>query len=133
MIAVLHHIPSNAMRSRAISEAARVLVPGGTLIVTVWDLWRARHFRALTKGAIAVLAGKSDLDIGDLWLTFGTNMHPRFVHALTFGEIASLYEHAGLSVAAQDRIARPSGERNIVTVGHKTISTLGVDNNIRES
>jgi ubiquinone/menaquinone biosynthesis C-methylase UbiE len=40
-IAALHHIPSNKLRKRVLSEIKRVLVPNGRVIVTCW---RINHF-----------------------------------------------------------------------------------------
>jgi ubiquinone/menaquinone biosynthesis C-methylase UbiE len=47
--AVLHHIPSDALRKKFITEAARVLEPGSTFVLTVWNLSRVKHFGKLLR------------------------------------------------------------------------------------
>jgi tRNA (uracil-5-)-methyltransferase TRM9 len=48
--AVLHHIPSRELRREFVREAARVLRPNGTLVLSVWNLWSPKHILLLIKG-----------------------------------------------------------------------------------
>jgi len=94
-IAVLHHIPSDEGRRAAVAELRRILKPGGTLLLTVWNL-RARRFLSwLTfKHAWLRLAGVAGGETGDLmypWRAAGQNEN-RYVHALTLGELKSLLD-----------------------------------------
>ena len=59
-IASIHHLPDKSMRVSALEEMARVMVPGGSALVSVWAheqdkfrdgaqdvdvMWRKKHFR----------------------------------------------------------------------------------------
>src|SRR3989338_8954713 len=43
-IAMLHHIPSVALRQKAAQRLYEALKPGGTLVLTVWNLWQPRFW-----------------------------------------------------------------------------------------
>lgn len=117
--AVLHHIPSRERRAQFIKEIARVLHPDGILVLTVWNLWRAKYFGRLLKTAFGKILGKNDLDIGDVLLTFGKEKRPRYLHAFTENELRALLEENGFSVQGLDIIARNSKEENLVVVARK--------------
>lgn len=117
--AVLHHIPSNKLRAEFVSEARRVLHPDGILVLTVWNLWRAKYFGRLLRAALGKMLGKNSFDIGDIMLTFGKEKHPRYLHAFTENELRTLLETNGFQVQGIDIIARDSKEENIVVVARK--------------
>jgi len=113
--AVIHHIPSHALRKKFIEEAARVLRPGGMLILTSWYLWQPAHF-----GKLALSMNPfSPRDRGDLMLTFGKKKHPRYVHAFTERELQKLLETGGFTVSTLQIVARKSGAKNIVVIATK--------------
>ncbi len=116
--AVLHHIPSEELRARFISEMRRVLRPGGTLIVSAWSLYDASHLLPLLWSWTRALATLSPSDGGDLWLTFGKERRVRYVHALTERKMRDLLERGGFGVRDTEFVARESGSgaRNIVAV-----------------
>jgi ubiquinone/menaquinone biosynthesis C-methylase UbiE len=114
--AVIHHIPSRALRRKFFEEARRVLHPGGLFIFTSWDIFRPKYFRAILHSAIDAIQGKNELEIGDALLTFGKSKAVRYVHAFTRRELRMLAEEAGLTVISEAIITRKSGERNIVFV-----------------
>lgn len=117
--ATLHHIPSRELRAQAVKEAARALRPGGHYIVSVWDLWSARHFPRLLQDALGSIFGANDLDIGDCEMTLGHTHAPRFLHAFTERSLTRLLTSNGFEVLGTESAARPSGERNIVAVAKK--------------
>ena len=117
--AVIHHIPGMALRNQFISEAHRVLHPRGKLILTAWDLWSPKYFSRLLLSAVGSLLQKNNLDVGDVMLTFGKEKRPRYVHACTTSELKSLLERNGFRILGVDRIARKSGEQNIVIVAER--------------
>lgn len=117
--AVVHHIPSKALRAQFVREAARILHPGGLFVLTAWELWTPRHFAQLLMNAYKSMLGATTLDIGDLMLTFGKDKAPRYLHAFTEREIATLLESNGFALINVASIARPSGEKNIVVVARK--------------
>ncbi len=117
--ATIHHVPGKELRAQFAREAARVLHPGGTFILSAWELWTPRHFNALLSTALKSVLGKTALDVGDLMLTFGKNKEPRYLHAFTQGELSTLLTKNGFSVLGIDSIQRPSGEKNIVVVAKR--------------
>jgi ubiquinone/menaquinone biosynthesis C-methylase UbiE len=119
--ATLHHIPSRALREKFIQEAARVLKPGSTFVLTVWELWAPKYFGKLLRDALKGLFGFNSLDIGDVMLTFGKAKHKRYLHAFTARELEILLEKNGFSVIATDLAERKSGEKNIVMIARKKV------------
>jgi len=117
--AVIHHIPSDALREKFAAEAARVLMPGGMLIITAWDLWSPRHFLKFLQSGIKSIFSFSSLDVGDAWLTFGREKQKRFLHAFTSAELERLLTQNGFAIVGTEVIKRKSGESNIVVIAKK--------------
>ena len=109
--AVFHHIPSRAYRIQFLREAARVAKPGAFIIITAWNVWRARP-TTIIKFALQKFFSPVRFDFGDVLLNFNNEKNARYVHALTISEIRSLAEEAGLAVDRLEKIRRPSGEEN---------------------
>lgn len=119
--ATLHHIPSRELRTKAIREAARVLTPGGTLIITVWHLWQTKHWRELLGGMFRAVFSPSTADIGDVLFTFGKEKKTRYLHGFTKRELLGLLTQNGFTVLDSEIIARGGKhrERNLVAVARK--------------
>ena len=113
--AVLHHIPSHAYRVQFLREAGRVVKPGGLIVITAWNVWRAKP-RIILKYAFKKICKLSRLDFGDAFLGFGKEKNARFVHALSKHELFSLAREAGLTVEKFDIIRRPFGEENFFMI-----------------
>lgn len=109
--AVLHHIPSRAYRVQFLREAARVVKPGGFIILTAWNVWHSRPGVVL-EFALKKLLGRTHTDFGDAILDFAKEKNARYVHALTMNEIRSLTKEVGLEIERLEKIRRPSGEEN---------------------
>ncbi len=120
--AVIHHIPSKAMRKQFIAEAFRALRPGGKFIFTAWDLWSPQYMGKIVVSALSSLLGKDNLDMGDVMLTFGKQKHPRYVHACTVREMCLLLTACGFRIISSERIARKSGQKNIVIVAQRPVT-----------
>lgn len=113
--AVIHHIPSRKYRVQFLNEASRVTKPGGLIIITAWNVWRAKPWIIL-QYAIKKILGLTHIDFGDAFLGFGKEKNARYVHALSKRELFSLAKEAGLSVEKFDTIRRPSGEENFFMI-----------------
>ncbi|MDP2708979.1 MAG: class I SAM-dependent methyltransferase, partial [bacterium] len=46
-IAVLHHLPGDELRIKALEQMKNKLKPNGKIILTVWNLWSQKKFRRL--------------------------------------------------------------------------------------
>lgn len=110
-VAVLHTIPSEDLRKKAISELKRVLKPGGLLFITVWDLWRKDTFLLLLKYSFLKLIGKSKLDFGDAFVPWSTKTK-RFYHFFTKKELRSLVEITGFSIVKKGVSKNEVGRRS---------------------
>lgn len=126
--ATIHHVPSAALRSRFIREAARVLKPGSTLIITSWDLhtphWRWKLFRS----NIRHFFSSSSVDFGDVFLTFGKNKQTRYVHAFTLPQFEHVLTENGFTVIGSEIVRRSvkpgahlkkKSEQNLLIVARK--------------
>ncbi len=115
--ATIHHVPSRALRTKFITEAARILRPGGTLILTAWDLWQPAHFMKLMLSANPF----SVYELGDIILTFGKKKHKRYLHAFTEKELCKLLKKNGFEIVGSDIIVRESGsgQKNFLVVAKR--------------
>ena len=127
--ATIHHIPSKALRKKVITEAARVLKPGKTFIVTAWYLWSPPYRKKVFTAAGLSALYLSRLDIGDVMLTFGKDKHQRYLHAFTLPELELLLEGNGFEVVGSEITERAMesstttkprpAQKNILVVARK--------------
>jgi tRNA (uracil-5-)-methyltransferase TRM9 len=106
-IAALHHIPSNELRKRALSEIKRVLRPNGMVIATCWNLYQPRFFKLLLKSFLSK----------DLFIPFG--QEKRYYHAFTRRELKKLFEAAGFKIEELGFLKRNNNKNNIVIIAKK--------------
>lgn len=113
-IATLHHIPSHALRQKAIAELARITKPGGIIIISVWYLWRFKYLRSILKALLKSLSDTthSPRDLFIPWNTSGE----RYVHAFTKRELAKELSQIGTIIRC-DYTAR--AKRNILAIYKK--------------
>ncbi len=94
-LAALHHIPSEKFQQKAIDEIFRVLKPGGTAIMTTWNL-RANYYKKRLKFTDEDLE-KSDHTIP--WYdSTGKLLMNRYVHVFEKDELKALVEKAGFKI-----------------------------------
>ncbi|MDD2731175.1 MAG: class I SAM-dependent methyltransferase [Candidatus Portnoybacteria bacterium] len=100
-IAVLHHIPSEELRTKFLEEAKRVLKPGGILIITVWNLWQRRGLKYNLKYAVLKVLGLSKLDFRDVFVPWAKTRQ-RYFHCFSQKELKRLVESVGFNVGEID-------------------------------
>lgn len=118
-IAVLHHIPDRANRERFVSEAHRVLKPGGLCVLTVWNTLQWRFARPHLYQFLKKLTGGSELDLGDIILTFGRDRRQRYIHSFTKSSLRKLFRHSDFTDISLRNIQRPSGQANLLVLARK--------------
>ncbi len=112
-IAVLHHLPSEKMRMKALAQMFQLLKPGGMLFLTNWNLWRPTlKEKSAWKYALerSLLAPDSygrtfgidyhDLSWRDLLTTWksGTISAPLYYYSFRCSELARLCARVGFNV-----------------------------------
>jgi len=119
--ATIHHIASKKMRALFVREAARVLKPRSTLILTTWDLRQRKYLAKYLLSFIMHWNPFSRLDAGDIMLTFGRERRERYVHAFTEKELQELLQKNGFTVIDTDIVVRQSGsgQKNILVIAKK--------------
>lgn len=119
-IAVLHTIPSEELRKKALLELKRVLKPGGLLVLTVWDIWRKDTFLLLLKYYFSKLIGKSKLDFRDAFIPWA-HKTKRYYHFFTKKELQYLVEKSGLKIIKKGIARNETGKRsNIYLIAEKS-------------
>jgi len=114
-IAVLHHIPSNKLRLQFLEGVKRVLSPNGLFILTVWDLWRWRKFKTITKFTVSKILGRSKIDFKDIFVPWQKDCQ-RYVHCFSKKELAGLIEKAGFKVKETGTLKMPDSKENNIYI-----------------
>ncbi|MGM0629427.1 MAG: class I SAM-dependent methyltransferase [Patescibacteria group bacterium] len=118
-IAVLHHIPSKGNRVRFVSEAYRVLNPGGVCVLTVWNTLNCKFTKIHVLNSLKKILFLSKLDFGDIIIPFGKNKRKRYIHSFTKKGLKKLFEKNGFSNISIQKIKRKSGHSNLVVIAQK--------------
>lgn len=118
-IAVFHHIPSKALRVKALIETRRVLKPGGKVIMACWNLYQPQYLKLLLNFALRKILGKSKLDFKDVFVPWGEIKIQRYYHAFTKPELKKLFEKAGFKVEELKYLKRNDKKTNILVVATK--------------
>ncbi|MBD3281431.1 methyltransferase domain-containing protein [Candidatus Uhrbacteria bacterium] len=128
-IAVLHHVPGEADRKASVKELHRILKPGGSAIVSVWNL-RAKRFLSwkMFKNAWLRIPGFLGGDKGDLYYIWKAGKTPRqrYVHAFTLREFRSFFDEKDWDIEKIDGYDSKGwtnwfAGRNLVAVATKKI------------
>lgn len=102
-LAVLPHIPSRELRSRALAQLKNKLAPDGRLVLSAWNLWARPRFRRLLLRAWGLkILGRNKLDHNDLIFPWkdssGRVVSSRYYHAFTGRQWRKLAADSGLAV-----------------------------------
>ncbi len=103
-IAVLHHIPGQGARARALREMTSKLNKNGQILISVWNLWEQKKFKKLIiKNIFLKLIGKNKMDFGDIIFNWkgngGQTSSKRYYHAFSKLELQRLVKKTGLNSA----------------------------------
>jgi len=125
-VAVLHHIPSQGYRKRFFQEAYRVLKPGGTLFVMVWDLRlrsmvRVKNWKRLKNylsSQARAAARIEKLDPRDFFIPWQKE-YKRYVHSFRPEELKKLAEQCGFRIEIEDVLKAGTREGNLYIIAKK--------------
>lgn len=113
-LAVLHHIPSDALRQQAVSELTRVVRSGGRVVITVWNLRNVYWMRRYRLWRLLFGLHPRGYDRGDCLVPWKRGLEKpiaRYVHAFTQRELHSLFDAEALKI-----VQASSGRNHTVIV-----------------
>ena len=117
-IAVFHHVPSKESRLKFLKEAKRVLKPGGTFILIVWNLNSFNKSLMFLKYGLKKILKRSSLDFGDAFLPWGEEVL-RYVHRFSKGELIKLLGESGFKIEKLSILDRESSRESNILVTAK--------------
>lgn len=110
-IAVLHHIPSKALRQQFLKETQRLLKPEGLLLLTCWNLWgKSSKRRQIYKVILLKIFGLSKMDFKDVFISW-MNIPDYYFHCFTKRELNNLVKGAGFKIKDSGKIVVPREKR----------------------
>lgn len=114
-LAVIHHIPSEDLRAKLLSDLKRVLKPGGKLILTAWDLWSVKdNYKPLIGG------DENDI-LYDFKNSTGKVLAQRYIHVFSKEELDNLVAGVGLKIidSYQNSRGNKKVNHNLVVIAQK--------------
>lgn len=120
-LAALHHIPSGQKRNQAIGEFKRLLKPGGNLFMLNWHYSCPGFAMLFLRYTLSKILGKSELDFGDIYVSWQKNKIKRFVHLFSKYGLKKMLKKNGFKTE-RNFISKPSprGYKNIVTIAKRS-------------
>lgn len=112
-LAVLHHLPSQALRLKALGNLKENLKENSLLFLTCWNLFNRKYRPYIIKYGLLkfppreIMPGikSTNLDFKDVFIPWKKTQDKkiilRYCHAFTLGELAALVKKAGFKVIAQ--------------------------------
>ncbi len=116
--AVVHHFPGKSAQEDFFKEIYRVLAPGGTAVVTTWNIWKTRRAK-IFKDYLKYKLHNPRWKLGDTMMDFTHHKETRFVHAFTQKIFGARAEASGLIVAEElvvERASKKGSEENFVLI-----------------
>lgn len=97
--ATLHHLPSNALRSRVLTQVRGLLAGGGLIVMSNWNFMVSPRLRARIVPWSEIDLAERDVEVGDYlldWRRGGYGL--RYVHHFSEEELAKLARSTGFHV-----------------------------------
>lgn len=103
-IAVIHHLPGEDLRVKALKQLRNKIKKDGVMIISVWNLWSRKKYRNMIfKYFLLKLLGKNDMDFGDILFDWRKDkerfLSKRYYHAFTKRELKRIIKKAGLYIS----------------------------------
>ena len=117
ILATLHNIPMQENRLNTVQQIKKILVDGGSCLITVWRRWQKRFFWHFLKQTFYQLVTlKSFREFGDIfipWKTQTDEVVQRFYHLFSRREIKKLIRKVDLKVMILKDFGGPTKKDNI--------------------
>jgi tRNA (uracil-5-)-methyltransferase TRM9 len=97
--AMLHHVPSLALRTQLLRELATLLAPNGLMILSNWQFLDSERFQQKIVPWMSIGIDPADVEPGDALLPWSQGGQAlRYVHQVSAPEVATMAQAAGLTV-----------------------------------
>lgn len=132
-VAALHHLLTKEERQKALSEAVRVLKPGGKLVITVMGLWQKKYWSLFfqKREGLKTLDAESKRAVkwNDIFLPWTWKVDEpryRYYHAFRKSELVALMHELPVSIeqigyASRGKRSRAWKGMNLVVVARKNV------------
>lgn len=101
-IAAFHHIPTNKLRQKALTEMQRVLKPNGKLILSVWNLFQPKYKKYIWKSRIKSLLTLGKHEARGTLIPWAHSGIERYYYAFKAKELRNLLEKANFRVLTEE-------------------------------
>lgn len=115
-LAAFHHIPSVKSRLQALRSMQELLKPGGTLIITVWNLWQPKYRKHIARAFFRSLFSMGNYHVYDTFIPWGKKKIPRYYHCFTPREMKNLLKKSGFTLQ-EKHITKGKSKATLLT-GH---------------
>lgn len=116
-LALLHHIPSFALRARIVGDMAGLLEPDGRLILSTWQFLANERMRRKIIPWDSVGLSKQALEPGDYLLDWKRGGYGRrYCHLVNEGELDRLAASSGLVVTETFRAGGREGDLSLFAI-----------------
>lgn len=116
-LAVLHHLPGEALRQQVTAQLAGLLAPRGLLALSTWQFLSSERLAARTVDWSTVGLNGQDVEPGDAVLPWEQGTHAlRYVHHLDLAEVERLLAACQLHLSTTFRADGKEGNLNLFVV-----------------
>ena len=119
-LAVLHHLPGEALRQQVTAQLAGLLAPRGLLALSTWQFLSSERLAARTVDWSTVGLNGQDVEPGDAVLPWEQGTHAlRYVHHLDLAEVERLLAACQLHLSTTFRADGKEGNLNLFVVAQR--------------